>query len=91
LGASDETVLATAQREGRVVVTADTDFGTLSALSGTAQPSVILLRRLGRRAEQRAEAVMDAIGTVGDALDDGALVVVEPPAFACGRTLPDQA
>lgn len=60
------------------MVTADTDFGTLLALSRTVQPSVILLRRPGRRAEQRAEAVIDAISTVGDALDDGALVVVEP-------------
>jgi hypothetical protein len=48
------------------------------ALSATAQPSVILLRRPGRRAEQRAGVVIDAITAVGDALDDGALVVVEP-------------
>ncbi len=78
LGASDDAVLAAAQQEGRVVVTADTDFGTLLALGGIAQTSVVLLRRPGRRAEQRAEAVIDAISAVSDVLNDGALVVVEP-------------
>jgi predicted nuclease of predicted toxin-antitoxin system len=78
LGAPDETILATAHAENRVVVTADSDFGTLLALSSSALPSVILLRRPGRRPEQRARAVLDAIELVGDALDEGALVVVEP-------------
>lgn len=78
LGASDDTVLTAAQQEGRVVVTADTDFGTLLALGSAAQPSVVLLRRPGRRAEQRAGAIIDAISAVSDALHDGALVVVEP-------------
>lgn len=69
------------------MVTGDTDFGTLLALSGTAQPSVILLRRPGRRAEQRAEAVVNVISVVGDVLDGGALVVVEPHRVRV-RTLP---
>jgi hypothetical protein len=68
--------LGAAQQEGQIVVTADTDFGTLLALGRIAQPSVVLLRRPGRRAEQRAQAVLDAISAVGDALKDGALVVV---------------
>ncbi len=40
-GAADETVLATADEHNRILITADTDFGTLLALSGAAQPSVI--------------------------------------------------
>jgi predicted nuclease of predicted toxin-antitoxin system len=78
LGSPDETVLASAQREDRILVTADTDFGTLLALSAPPQPSVILLRRPGRRAEERATAITDAIEAVGEALEAGALVVVEP-------------
>jgi predicted nuclease of predicted toxin-antitoxin system len=77
-GAADPTVLAAAQHEDRVVITADTDFGTLLALSSSPQPSVILLRRPGRRAEQRVGAVLEALEMVGAALDEGALVVVEP-------------
>jgi predicted nuclease of predicted toxin-antitoxin system len=70
--------MAGARQEDRVVVTADTDFGTLLALSGMARPSVLLLRRPGRCLEQRAAAAADAIAAVEDALEEDALVVVEP-------------
>jgi predicted nuclease of predicted toxin-antitoxin system len=78
LGARDEVVMAAARQEDRVVVTADTDFGTLLALSDMPRPSVLLLRRPGRRVEQRVAAVAAAIAAVEDALEEGALVVVEP-------------
>lgn len=78
LGARDETVLAAARRDGRALASADTDFGTLLALSGASQPSVILLRRADRRAERRAAAIHSAIEAVGEDLTRGALVVVEP-------------
>jgi predicted nuclease of predicted toxin-antitoxin system len=45
LGAArDEDILATAEREGRAVVTLDHDFPHLLFLEGAAKPSVILLR-----------------------------------------------
>ncbi len=37
-GAPDETILAAADEDSRTLITADTDFGTLLALSGAAQP-----------------------------------------------------
>ncbi len=57
-GAPDEKVLAAADEDSRILITADTDFGTLLALSGAAQPSVILLRRPGRRSAERAQVVL---------------------------------
>ncbi|MGH8896942.1 MAG: DUF5615 family PIN-like protein [Egibacteraceae bacterium] len=39
LGASDDDVLAAAAREERILVTADTDFGTLLALPGLWGPA----------------------------------------------------
>lgn len=77
-GGSDDQVLATAKRDGRILVTADTDFGDLLALSGESQPSVVLLRRPGLRPEERAEAIRAAFEAVGDRLESGALVVLEP-------------
>ncbi len=90
LGVPDEAILDAAAQDTRTVITADTDFGTLLALGHTAQPSVILLRRPGRRAEQRAAAITEAISTVGDALGQGAMVVIEPHRLRV-RALPIQA
>lgn len=42
--ASDEEIFDLAAREGRAVVSADTDFGTLLAVRKSASPSVILFR-----------------------------------------------
>jgi predicted nuclease of predicted toxin-antitoxin system len=77
-GASDDQVLAALIQERCVLVTADTDFGTLLALSGDPFPSVILLRRPGRRPEQRAAAILGALDVVEARLPDAAMVVVEP-------------
>ena len=49
----DEEVAACALAEGRVVVSADTDFGELLAKSGAARPSFLLLRRTGQRPEDK--------------------------------------
>ena len=56
--APDVDVLTRAKLDGRVLITADTDFGELLARRGDDAPSVLLLRRHDRR---RAEAVAELI------------------------------
>ncbi|MGE3288886.1 MAG: DUF5615 family PIN-like protein [Pseudonocardia sp.] len=76
-GAPDVDVPTKASADDRVVVTADTDFGTLLALSGASGPSVILLRRSGRRVPERAQIVLLVLDLVADQLATGSVVTVD--------------
>jgi predicted nuclease of predicted toxin-antitoxin system len=76
--ADDEVVLARAEAEGRVLVSADTDFGALLAGAGMRARSVILLRlATQRRAWSRAALLLANLPQVEADLDAGALVVIE--------------
>lgn len=76
-GTTDDEVLSRAAADGRIVVSADTDFGTLLALSGAPGPSVVLLRRAGRRAADRARTLLAVLVLVDEQLSRGAVVTVE--------------
>lgn len=76
--AEDSSVLDRARAEGRVVVSADTDFGTLLAMSGADRPSVILIRRSAdRRAARLVQLLLANLTDVEQALGEGAIVAFD--------------
>jgi predicted nuclease of predicted toxin-antitoxin system len=76
--ATDLEILEVADRDERVVVSADTDFGTLLAMGHRRRPSVLLLRFASpRRAEQVASVLHLNLPAIADAIDVGSVVVVE--------------
>jgi predicted nuclease of predicted toxin-antitoxin system len=75
--ASDNEIFERAQQEARVIVSADTDFGTLLATRAARFPSVVLFRGRLRRPEQQVSTLLANLATIEGDLDSGAVVVFE--------------
>jgi predicted nuclease of predicted toxin-antitoxin system len=78
LTAADQVILDYAAANGLVIISADTDFGELLALSrGAVRPSVVLLRSADRLTPGQQAALLGAnLPVVADDLKTGALVTI---------------
>jgi predicted nuclease of predicted toxin-antitoxin system len=76
---TDKEIFELAGSEDRVLVSANTDFGTILALRRSARrPSVIIFRRTsGRRPEAQAKFLPDRLPDIQETLDQGSVVVIE--------------
>jgi predicted nuclease of predicted toxin-antitoxin system len=75
-GQPDEQIMAVADRDDLILVSADTDFGELLATAQVVAPSVILIRRADKRPEPLATVITANLGQVAADLSAGALVVI---------------
>lgn len=76
--ATDREILQYGLQDERIVLSSDTDFGELLAMSNATLPSVVLLRRQGdRRAAQIAALLVANLEAVSEDLAAGGIVVLE--------------
>jgi len=86
--AADPVIFDRAADDDRIVISADTDFGTLLALRGKSKPSIVLFRgATPRRPADQVVLLLANLPQLEEDLLTGAIVIIEPARIRV-RSLP---
>jgi predicted nuclease of predicted toxin-antitoxin system len=87
--APDEVILQAAVDQGRILISADTDFGTMLTLGKVTRPSVVLFRHgAPRRPQEQAALLLANVEAVTEDLEAGAIVVLHRDRIRVRRLAP---
>jgi predicted nuclease of predicted toxin-antitoxin system len=76
--ADDMVIFQRAKQEQRILISSDTDFGTLLSLGGDTFPSIVLFRRNSQRHPKMQLALLLAnLGAIAEPLEKGSMIVIE--------------
>jgi predicted nuclease of predicted toxin-antitoxin system len=78
---ADEEIFAKAVMEGRIIVTADLDFGSILARAGSSTVSVIVFRLANLQADRVFALLTKVLAQAANELTRGAVVLVEENRF----------
>ena len=83
--ASDAEIFDQAQAEQRILISTDTDFGTLLAHRQDTSPSLILFRQSDRRPAEQLRILLANLPAVADDLRDGCIRLRKLPLGPVGK------
>ena len=76
--APDEKIFELAKKENRIIISADTDFGTILALRKHSSPSVVIFRCVqNRKPSKQAALFLTLLPRISDDLEKGSIVIIE--------------
>lgn len=74
---SDSAIFEHAFNNDQIIISSDTDFGTLLALRQYSKPSVILFRQTDKRPQSQLSLLLSHFSEIKDALIAGNIIVFE--------------
>jgi predicted nuclease of predicted toxin-antitoxin system len=80
-----EEILAFASTDNTAIVTLDSDFHMILAVSGAGRPSVVRLRLQGLQASAVVKVVLDVLSAFEVDLKRGCLITVKSKKITCHR------